>query len=1212
MQKYLVVGCGGSGAKTQAFMIDQLKAYLRKIDPERTELPQAWQFVTIDVPLVPEKGPSGLANVEDSGGDYISIGSPQHYAQFDTGLSEQLGRSRSLGEIATWATRNPETLNTPISDGAGQYRGLGRMLTIQNLEKIHDGLRRAVDKLNETKTNNELNMLNQKITGRLSDKTDDQPVVLVISSMAGGAGASMFLDVCRVLSTLPTIKPAHTAVFMLTPEVFESLAASSQVGAWPNSLALFGEAMAAQTGAAETHDRAIFKAMGLPVNPQRTAFARLFPIGARMGSQGSRFGDGSVNAIYRGLARALAALIASDKASESFKSYTLANPGSIDVKRSYLGWGSGKVSWNDLPWGSMGYAQLSMGRDRYREYSAQRLARTTFDRLLTGHIEADDPSTGKEQLDKRMNEYLPEFFSKVFLPVDSGYGHLSQEATEAWLSRIFGGLAQNAANNAVGAIRHQLPLGDGMKSVDWANLVRSRLHDMGSLAQQLQQEGYSTVHSFADTLADTMTNELEAVLGRYGIPFVEALVQKLVISLQEQLVPQLHAISISRGGMNPVAPSPQLEALLAPLSGRGTVNASAQIADQIAGSYTQQLYMYYLVKLGEQLGPVLEDFRVGYLTPLQRSLDNLHQDLAREAAKKDVNVNLADVATSDPVAWPKDSDEIIDRRFESSANEILITRTDLFAGDYRDHLVRTMMETQPDLRIFDEAARNAAHEIITGQWDTQGAIKAPNNTLAPAHRNQSGPGNRAGWISKHLAVDPNGNGDRRQSRSAHFDIKLRPADLIERTRWWIDRPAKPFSNFISVDMRSYFTRDNAPNDAEYHDRLNRLREAFYTALRQARPLAAVSSTMLGAVHNVNRETYHFNFSEIPLESLEAAEALKEIVAQDRTKDDATEDTFNSSFTTDRKVFSIEVFGSYPNYSPVVFSSLFPHIAEDWASRHGNAEGFWNLRRARPLPAALPMTDEERQAMVAGWLIGNITGRIYVANLGQPHAAAHIWDDLEKEWVPFPPQMLTPPTKFQANIDWMPAVIESILLAYANVQSTPAGGKIGDSLRPYRLLRGIYDTGEEGPTTGAVQHSVVQVLAKWLATGEDPTAGTDGTKLGNTVDERYEAARKILMQAREHAAVFLPTAGRAALPDAINQEKAWANVSDRRVASRMPLYRDLAPDVDIMVTDLVKKLETAKDAARNWNPAAANSFQLSTPADDVDAGPDLPNFGDGVM
>ena len=140
------------------------------------------------------------------------------------------------------------------------------MLTIQNLEKIHDGLRSAMDRLNRMETNAELNELNYKITGRRSDVTDSEPIALVIGSMAGGSGASMVFDVARLISTLPGNMPSRTAIFMMSPEVFESLSEDDRRGMWPNSLAMFGEAVAAQTGAAVAHDRAIFKAMGLSLS----------------------------------------------------------------------------------------------------------------------------------------------------------------------------------------------------------------------------------------------------------------------------------------------------------------------------------------------------------------------------------------------------------------------------------------------------------------------------------------------------------------------------------------------------------------------------------------------------------------------------------------------------------------------------------------------------------------------------------------------------------------------------------------------------------------------------------------------------------------------------------------------------------------------------------------------------------------------------------
>ena len=68
MHKVLVVGCGGSGAKTLAYMMDQLKTTLAERLPERydspkdVELPRAWQFVSVDVPTVAEA--TGLSEYE--------------------------------------------------------------------------------------------------------------------------------------------------------------------------------------------------------------------------------------------------------------------------------------------------------------------------------------------------------------------------------------------------------------------------------------------------------------------------------------------------------------------------------------------------------------------------------------------------------------------------------------------------------------------------------------------------------------------------------------------------------------------------------------------------------------------------------------------------------------------------------------------------------------------------------------------------------------------------------------------------------------------------------------------------------------------------------------------------------------------------------------------------------------------------------------------
>ena len=63
MRRFLVVGCGGSGGATLAFIMDQLRSELHSAGIEK--LLGGWQFVQIDVPSAPETGPEGLANVPE-------------------------------------------------------------------------------------------------------------------------------------------------------------------------------------------------------------------------------------------------------------------------------------------------------------------------------------------------------------------------------------------------------------------------------------------------------------------------------------------------------------------------------------------------------------------------------------------------------------------------------------------------------------------------------------------------------------------------------------------------------------------------------------------------------------------------------------------------------------------------------------------------------------------------------------------------------------------------------------------------------------------------------------------------------------------------------------------------------------------------------------------------------------------------------------------
>ncbi|ATZ09151.1 hypothetical protein BOR84_02275 [Corynebacterium striatum] len=1211
MKKFLVVGCGGSGAKTLAFIMDQLKAELRTIDPDITELPKAWQFVNIDVPLEEEAGPQKLPNVTQSGGQYVGIGSRQRYNQFDAGISETLGRSGKLGEIATWASRTPQSNDTKLADGAGQYRAIGRILTLRHLRDIRNALNAAVSEMFTQEAIQELNELNYKQSKKRTDTGSSAPVVLVVSSMAGGAGASMFLDVCRVLTTIKNLDPTSTLVFMYTPEIFSDNKAEDMAGAWPNSLAMFGEVVASQMGNSTAHDRAIFEAFDMGTPPDGPTFGRIFPIGSKMGTTGSRFGDGSAMSVYRGLGRALAGLMTSTRASDNLVSYALTNTPSGDGGRRFFGWdrdqSQGGTPWARLPWGSLGYAQISMGRDRFAEYSAQRLARSSFDRLLNGHLDKANPEAGEIQIAKRLDERLPARFQEMTLDPNWATGApIDINTTWNWLMANFNMMAQPAAENAVRNLRNFIPIGEGRKVDEWRGELIQNLNDPQNqqyISGLLQQSAYDTAYRYANFFSDRVLETVESELAAVGVPYVREVLDRLSDALTsgDRLMPQLNELSnrFLSIGTNVLALPQGSEPILSPLTGKGQMTDPAPIVNGLLGLYHKQFYDYFLMAMAHYLKDVLQDYADENLFHLKRELKDAHEVLEKAAQSRPETNKLADVRTNEVNAWPEEVDEVVESRFKGAENEIMLTDVNAFITDYQDQMLRTIQGQHATSHVqhYDQAYPFAVRAVIRGEWDSLDANKAPNNTLAPQKRTNDEYSNRAGWVSKYLSRHPQ-TGEVRESQRAQYRARIRPADLLGRARDWINRRDYEFHKFNSVDLRSYLTLTPDINEVEHSQRIDRFVSAFQMALSYARPLAAVSSDMVQRIHGKDVQ-YTYSFSDIPFEALGNEETgivprLSSILSTSSI-DEPSQVALRNSLNMSEQVQHIEIFGSYPNYSPIVFSSMFGYIAEDIDKQENFDGSYWSERRTRPLAAALPITETERQAMVAGWIIGRITGLIYISDQDTDKAAAHIFDDTPggvNAWVPFPNPMLISPRRMVKKSDWMSSVLESIFIAYAKVQKNGAYG-FASSMYPYQLLRGLYDDGQDFAHSGASTHPLVHRLAKFLRDGKVP-GRRDAVGLG--IQDRYESFVAELDKFVRGADHFIP-GGMNSLPGQGMDDKPFANIRRRDIASATPYYRDLAPDVVVMaqrIRDLLGQAKTVAETPDTFEAPASRDSSSQTP------------------
>lgn len=1143
MRRFLLVGCGGSGGATLAYMMDQLRSDLAALGIDR--MPAGWQFVHVDVPTSADTKLEGVGSVPDQGGRYIATGSATGtYATLDHALSQRLKGAQALSTIATWAPREPEQVRTPPSTGAGQYRAVGRVITLNRVGQLVEGLQRTWEELASVQTLTEMERLGaeHRVLGAFDRR--DVPIVLVVGSMAGGAGASMTLDVCRLLTLIPGVSPGLMGVFMASADVFEELPEAARFGTRANALAMLGEIVAAQAGAARQHDVEILRALGYSAGAGvEVPFARVFPVGRYLGDQATVIGDGTKEAVYRALGRGLAALVESDVAHRGFIQFDLGNTGSPAGDRGYLGWG---VQWDQLPWGSFGYAALSMGRDRYAEYAAQRIARAAVDRLLDGHLQEGSGPSGNEELQALLDSQWPHVLRSVELPnpkADPGKGG---NAVGPWFTQQ--ALPEGEVGRRVAAVLDtevvpHLASPEGHESRQWVTVLRTQLASRrGAVTAAASTNAYDWAYGWHQALARRTIATVEQAVGLHGLPYAAALVQRLREHV-EHLISGLHDLGTHAQPSVRTVP-PAFDEITGGLKGVLTNGQAilAKVMDLVRAETRTQVY----AQSAELAAQSLASFATDVLQPLGEALQESYRllGLARESEVRDESV--AHLATDYYRAWPAEHDAGVPLRFTRADSEVLLTDPETFPPQFEADVRAAATATAGATSTFVDARRWAASAVISGRWETTAPGGAPGGLLEQS----------ATWRSRVFTADPE-TGTPIVPARARFDLHARPAELLDRARRLVATPDASFSRYASVSLAEYARGDDVPESGR-EARNRELVGKFREALGLARPLISVSSDAVGALHIEQKDvSFRFKFSTLPFTDPTLREQLQKVLEAHPALERSTFDGFRTALSgAPEGVTRVDIFGSYMNYSPLAFDSVLRSVARQWAQTPAYQRGeFWKWRRARPLPASLPMGDVERQAMVTGWFLAQVTGdlRIPEEPYGDP---VQIWDPETRSWLDFPHPLLTPPESFLQPFDWLPAVLESVLLAYARSSEPP----VMSTLRPYQVLRATYDDGESGPREGAMVTLAGQKrLAEWLESGRSRSGGTSrvrGIDTATTPRERAEAAKAFLRKPHEVASVHFMPRGQDGAPG----DGQFSAVGDRAQAAVTPIFRDIAPDV----------------------------------------------------
>ncbi|QIX27210.1 hypothetical protein ncot_11820 [Nocardioides sp. JQ2195] len=1138
MKKFLVVGVGGSGGATLRYLMDQLRADLRV--QGINELPPAWQFVQVDVNPQPERT-EGLGSIEDLGGRYVSVSSAGNtFRMVRQTVETRLGTAGHLDGLLGWSpTPRDQANEVPVGTGAGQFRAVGRMLTLTRLDLIQKELQRAWQELQQASPWGEL-----PVRMKEQGPYDSNGVVvpIVVGSLAGGSGASMFLDVCRVMGRVGGLRRTQLGTFLYTPDVFSSLDPAQRKGIDGNALGALGELLSAQTGSSNDIDNDLLEAFGLAREKENeAAFGSVFPIGSTIGGDGARFGD-SAEDIYRGLGRALAATISSETAAHQYLRSRFENPTAPTGAQELIGWGANPSA---VGWGSFGYASLSLGRDRYAEYAAQRLARVAVDRLVVGFRRNAGDLSPTEQLDRDVRNQWPTILERLGL-------RQPEQKASAWLSS--GPLPErqerDIARAAAAPLKQAAQRIIANTGANWMPQLQQALpsHQSGAV-QSLREAAYAWAEQFADKLEADVGQELLRILAHphQGLPYARKVIDVLTSDLT-QLAEELAKAPAAED--LPLRVKDDLDAKLR------KVEVSQEVKDKVVDSVIDGLRRDLKARAAHHARGVLKSFVDDVLPAMARALKDTQKNLETAMRSSEGQAGLAQLHSTIYNEWP--DGDLVPPRFEHAHNEVLLTTSGDFPVTFKGHV-----EANSSDGVFTSALDEMVEQIIVGKWEDTGASVTDFQVMET----------RQHWRSPEL---PTGAASKEPTPPTKpiYHFALRTGEILERALAFQARQGH-FSDYSNETFDGYLNEPRV-SEAEREERRTRLVKKFEETVKQAHPLVGVNRQMIEAV-NGDKFQVELTFGVVPLPP--GSRAANEVLAYlERSPDleSQSADRFKEALSEASTVSKIAVYGAYPKYSPLVFSSFLAQLQDRWSNlTEAGRREIWKWKRTRPLPASIGMGPKEQKAMVSGWYIGRALGLISQPADGTSNDPVQVFDLVDGVWRPFAMRQLTPRDQYRGAVgfEWLPGILEGHSLAVVNT----VNDTMFASLLPYRALRRIHDDGME-PAGAATSVSAGRLIENWLRDGSwpsgEPSPISTIRDAAEGPDERAAALKSWVELVQAYVTDNFLTKPRG--PGALAERRLAIASSDK--LDHAPMLAEIALLTHHALKELLETIERAREAS----------------------------------
>jgi hypothetical protein len=968
LRPILFIGVGGSGGKTLRSIKQALN---RKLESARYEggIPAAWQFLQIDTTYDGIAFPAPMLP-QDEFHCVVPRG-----AGFNDILMSITDRGTLADQQSMLAGWGVQTSSSPIRTSPSQMRAIGRQVGVADSAETLKAIQNAIAKMSSPSALGEFG----EVVNALGATPSPQPQAFIISSLAGGSGAGMFMDVAELLKRATAENWAQHAIsFLYTAEVFSSIGGGRSEAA-KNSLGVMNELIASKWVGISDRSELLYSKLGLA--SENSVFKREygcktnFLIGARndRGVEISWGTDGvGMDEVFLTVGEALAGAISDDEISDFLTYYAFISVSGYKPALDMSGLAPESVNGDNstLAAAGIGFGQMNLGVDRIVDYVADAMTRVQVERLLWPELDPmilrDGVSPG-ELIQEKSDLVWPRFL------IDSGLDQRGSqnEIVDALLpgqlqdriKQYVGGLIEKNATSA------PMPIATFSRAV-WSEWENESDEFLKILKSEMGSKAATWVPEIQEKLRNLVANELAL----NGFAVLSNLTERLEIELREYVIPEL----LHNHG--------ELGNALSSFDMRAFDSRLVELADGLIGVGTHN--GFFLESVNSTLRRVLEFKIEFYLTNLAASLiqdmlsfliEPLKQRLleSRYSLQKQQNDRiLPDGSRNVFPEFPIWGSGIVPDKYKPRSIERVLIDSAEYESTYEFYASKDSNGKPPFQQSVSSSLLGRRMDPIPNDVNIQTLVTVNSSWITrvrDAQAQMGDPASMADW---------------------KFQTEL--AELSENNRRWLRLRDSSFGKCTDISIRDFVLALGESPVTRAGRELKFINE-FVAMLGMASPLTTLNSkasahitssksiassiVFAGTGYEANAFEILFRSSKIPFAMNSSVGQACVEVLKHHGHDPSAANFSTTWFDAGSNASTMFAVATHMDSLPAwAFESLTEPILEQVAQSKNSVQTwqqFWSGRRSRPLDEAIPFETEIRRSIVTGWFTARLFGLVEI-------------------------------------------------------------------------------------------------------------------------------------------------------------------------------------------------------------------------------------------